>query len=69
MTVQEMRYILSEARAEQKVKIRELDKIGLRYSDWDKAVYRRGDTKVSVMARVAEALGYELVLLRRREDA
>lgn len=68
MTVQEMRYILSEARAAQKVKIRELDKIGLKYADWDKAVYRRGDTKVSVMAKVAESLGYELVL-RRREDA
>lgn len=68
MTIQEMRFILSDARAAQKIKLRELDRIGLKFADWDKAIYRRGDTKVSAMAKVAEALGYELVL-RRKEDA
>ena len=65
--LQAMKHTLSNARADKKIKIKDLSSIGIKFTWWDRTVYRKGGTNILTFMKVAEALGYELVLRKKEE--
>ena len=58
-----MQYVLCDARADQGIKLRELEeKAGISPQMYRNVVYNKWGCSVLSIMRVAEALGYELVL-------